>query len=74
MNSIFKLLLVSSLQHELLHPQQHGEDALGVRQAMVGKGLHQAGVHHTEGVCKALSVCKWLEQIIMIIFRPLKPS
>ena len=56
MNKLFNLLLVSSLQHELLHPQQHGEDALGVRQAMVGKGLHQARVHHAEGVSKALLV------------------
>lgn len=54
MTKIFNLLLVPSLQHKLLHPQQHGEDPLGVWQAMVGQGLHQARVHHAEGVSKTL--------------------
>ena len=37
-------------QHELLQPGEHGEDPAGVGQPVVGQGLHQAGVHHTEGV------------------------
>ena len=41
-------------QHELLQPGEHGEDPAGVGQPVVGQGLHQAGVHHTEGVGEAL--------------------
>ena len=48
------IFLTPFCQHELLQPGQHGEHPGGVGQPVVGQGLHQAGVHHTEGVGEAL--------------------
>ena len=60
------IFLASLCQHELLQPGEHGEDPAGVGEPVVGQGLHQAGVHHTEGVGEALQClhCILVGQVI----------
>ena len=46
--------MASLLQHEPLHPLEHGEDPGGVGQPVVRHRLDQAGVDHPEGVGQTL--------------------